>query len=454
MRRPLITAPRRRGALLAACTIGFGGLAAPMLRAETEAPSPPPSVVVSIAPVHSLVAGVMAGVGEPTLLVKGGASPHTYTMKPSDAAALAGAQIVFRVGPGLEAFLDDPLATLASQADVVDLSEAPGLRLLPLREGGIWEAHDHGHEHGSTAAKADAVDATDHDHDHDHDHASAAAEPDADHDHDHGATADGSKQAAAGHQDHEHETPAPTAHGAAEAHDHGGDHDHAAAPAEAHANADAHDHGAGDGHDQAHDAHGHDAHAHDAHAHDTHAEAKAHAHADEHDMHLWLDPRNATTMTRAIVATLSDADPANADRYGANGAALEVRIAALDAQLETELAPVREKPFIVFHDAYQYLDARYGLTAVGTVTVSPDRAPGAQRIQEIRATIAERGAVCVFTEPQFEPRVVTRLVEDTGVRTGVLDPDAAAAHTPGAGLYFALMGDLATNLVACLGGSS
>jgi zinc transport system substrate-binding protein len=441
MRRPLITAPRRRGALLAACMIGFGGLAAPTLRAETEAPSPPPSVVVSIAPVHSLVAGVMAGVGEPTLLVKGGASPHTYTMKPSDAAALSGAQIVFRVGPGLEAFLDDPLATLASQADVVDLSEAPGLRLLPLREGGIWEAHDHGHEHGSTAAKADAADATDHD----HDHASATAEPDADHDHDHGATADGSKQAAAGHQDHEHETPAPAAHGAAEAHDHGGDHDHAAAPAAAHANADAHDHGAaGDGHD----------HAHDAHAHDAHAEAKAHAHADEHDMHLWLDPRNAAAMTRAIVATLSDADPANADRYAENGKALEARLADLDAQLEKQLAPVRGKPFIVFHDAYQYLDARYGLTAVGTITVSPDRAPGAARIREIRTTLAERGAVCVFTEPQFEPRAVSRLVEDTGVRTGVLDPDAAAAHTPGAELYFALMGDLATNLVACLGGSS
>lgn len=171
-------------------------------------------------------------------------------------------------------------------------------------------------------------------------------------------------------------------------------------------------------------------------------------------MHLWLDPRNAAAMTRAIVATLSDADPANADRYAENGAALEARLADLDARLEQQLAPVRGKPFIVFHDAYQYLDARYGLTAVGTITVSPDRAPGAARIQEIRATITGRGAVCVFTEPQFEPRVVTRLVEDTGVRTGVLDPDAAAGHTPGPELYFELMGDLATNLVACLDGAS
>ncbi len=391
MRRTL-TSARARFALLAGCALGAGGLAMSPLHAEAEAPSPPPSVVVSIAPIHSLVSGVMAGVGEPTLLVKGGASPHTYTMKPSDAAALSGAQIVFRIGPGLETVLDDPLATLASQADVVDLAGAPGLRLLPLREGGTWEAHGDAHAHGETEAKT--------------------AEPAAaaDHDHDHDAAADGSAPAVA----------------------------HAAA----HADADAH--GAGGGHD----------HGHGAPAHDAHAAAEAHAHAGEHDMHLWLDPRNAAAMTRAIVATLSDADPANADRYAENGAALEARLAALDARLETELAPVREKPFIVFHDAYQYLDARYDLAAVGAITVSPDRAPGAHRIQEIRATIAERGAICVFTEPQFEPRVVSRLVEDTGVRTGVLDPDAAAAHTPGADLYFELMGDLAANLVTCLGGSS
>jgi zinc transport system substrate-binding protein len=414
MRRTPKTVSRRGAALAAACAIGLGGLVVSVPGAMAEAPSPPPSVVVSIAPVHSLVAGVMAGVGEPTLLVKGGASPHTYALKPSDAAALSGAQIVFRIGPGLETFLDDPLETLARQADVVDLAGAPGVRLLPLREGGIWEAHDHGHEDGdahadgATEAKAEPADAADHD----HEQAAAAAAPDADHGHDHDAAADGSV--------------------------------HAAAPADAHADADAHGHG--DGHD-----HGHGAPAHDAH--DAHATAEAQAHAGEHDMHLWLDPRNAAAMTRAIVATLSDADPANADRYGENGAALEARLAVLDARLETELAPVRATPFIVFHDAYQYLDARYDLAAVGAITVSPDRAPGAQRMQEVRATIAERGAACVFTEPQFEPRAVSRLVEDTGVRTGVLDPDAAAAHAPGPDLYFELMDDLAASLVACLGGS-
>ena len=412
MRRTLTTASRPRAALAVACALGFGVVAVPVPRAmaEAEGPWPPPAVVASIAPVHSLVSGVMAGVGEPTLLVKGGASPHTYTLKPSDAAALSAAQIVFRIGPGLETFLDDPLETLASQADVVDLAGEPGLRLMPLRDGGVWEAHDHGHEdgdadaHGATEAKAEPADAADHD----HELAAAAAAPDAAHDHGHGAAADGSA--------------------------------HAASPADPHADPAAHGHGAAGGHDPAHGA-------------QAHAEAEPHAIAGEHDMHLWLDPRNAAAMTRAIVATLSDADPANAERYIENGAALEARLAALDARLATELAPVRDKPFLVFHDAYHYLDARYDLAAVGAITVSPDRAPGAQRIQEIRDTIAERGAVCVFTEPQFEPRVVSRLVEDTGVRTGVLDPDAATAHAPGPDLYFELMDDLAASLVSCLGGS-
>lgn len=334
-----------------------------------------PNVLVSIAPVHSLVAGVMAGVGEPALLVKGGASPHTYALKPSDAAALASADVVFRVGPGLETFLDDPIENLAGGATVVELSEAPGLTLLPVREGGVWEAHDHGHHHDD-GDKHEAAEAAHGDADHDHD----------DHD-DHAA------DAAHGHEDHDAE------------------------------------HAAG--------AHGHDDHEHEG-----------------HDMHVWLDPRNAVAMTKAIVAALSAADPAHAATYAANGAAVEARIATLDGRLAAELAPVRGKPFIVFHDAYQYLDERYDLAGVGAITVNPDRAPGAERILQIRGKIADLGAVCVFSEPQFEPRVVTRLVEDTGVRTGVLDPDAAAGHTPGPDLYFELMSDLAGSLVHCLDGSS
>ena len=96
-----------------------------------------PAVVASIPPIHSLVAGVMEGIGDAHLLVKGGASPHTYTLRPSDAGLLSRADVIFWVGEELEAFLVKPLSALGAAAEVVALSEAPGLRLLAAREGGL-----------------------------------------------------------------------------------------------------------------------------------------------------------------------------------------------------------------------------------------------------------------------------------------------------------------------------
>ena len=69
-----------------------------------------PKVVVSIVPIHSLVAGVMKGVGEPSLLIPVGTSPHTYNLKPSDARSLQSADLVVWVGEGLENYLQKPLA--------------------------------------------------------------------------------------------------------------------------------------------------------------------------------------------------------------------------------------------------------------------------------------------------------------------------------------------------------
>ncbi len=95
-----------------------------------------PEVVVSIKPVHSLVAAIMQGVGEPQLIVDGAASPHTYNLRPSNARKLETADVVFWVGPGLEAFLEKPLEALAAKATVVELEDAKGLEKLPFREGG------------------------------------------------------------------------------------------------------------------------------------------------------------------------------------------------------------------------------------------------------------------------------------------------------------------------------
>jgi zinc transport system substrate-binding protein len=348
-------------------------LAAPLLAAALALPAAAPAaprVVASIEPVHALVAGVMEGVAEPRLLVEGGQSPHTYSLAPSEAAALEEADLVVWVGPVLEAFLERPLASIAREDAVLRLAGLDGLDLLPAREGGAWEAHDHAHGHGG--------------------------------DHGHGGHAE------AGHDGHEdgHET-----------------HDRAQ-----------HDH---EGRD--HGEHGHDDHAHGDHAMD----------AARIDPHLWLDPDNARAMVAAVAGRLAAIDPANAGAYRANAGALDARIAEADAALAERLAPVADVPYVVFHDAYQYFERHYGLAAVGSVTIGPERRPGARRLTEIRERIVSLDAACVFREPQFAPDLVETVVEDTGARVGTLDPlGSDVGPVPEA--YPRLLRALADDLLACL----
>ncbi|MDZ7874411.1 MAG: zinc ABC transporter substrate-binding protein [Rhizobium sp.] len=328
-----------------------------------------PDVVVSIKPVHSLVASIMKGVGEPSLIVEGAASPHTYSLKPSNARALENADLVFWVGPGLEAFLEKPLEALPKNAKVVELEDAPGLTKLPFREGGAFEGHDH-----------DANEEEGHAHGHD--------------DHGHGETAEA-------------------------------------------------------GHDQGHDDHGH------GHAHEEKAAEAGHEHDhDDHahggmDMHLWLDPTNAKAMAAEITKSLVDVDPSNKSTYEANLTAVNAEIDALDTEIAAQLKPVLEKPFIVFHDAYQYFEKHYGVRVAGSVTVSPETMPGAERLSTIHAKIEELGAACVFAEPQFEPKLIGVVTEGTEAKSGVLDPEGGALEA-GPALYGQLMRNLATSISTCL----
>jgi zinc transport system substrate-binding protein len=311
------------------------------------------TVVASIKPVHSLVAGVMQGDGEPVLLVKGAGSPHSYSLRPSEARALDQAAVVFWVGEGLETFLAKPLRALSEDAVVVTLSEAPGMRLLPTRQGGMHQ----GAEQGSSAEAA-------------------------------------------------------------------GEHDH--------------------GDDDA----GHLARE-DEHAEREDREAHAHEHG-RFDLHVWLDPRNAEAMVDAIVAALSEVDPDHAASYRSNGSRLRTQLQELDESLKVRLAPVKDRPFVVFHDGYHYFEDRYGLNAVGSIAVDPGRRPGAQRLNEIRHRLSELDAACVFSEPQFEPALVDTVLEGTTAQKGVLDPLGANLQM-GPDQYFQLMSNLAETLIDCLG---
>jgi zinc transport system substrate-binding protein len=162
---------------------------------------------------------------------------------------------------------------------------------------------------------------------------------------------------------------------------------------------------------------------------------------------------NAKAITHEIKEALVAADPANADTYKANAKATMARLDTLVDEVSSQLAPVKGKGFIVFHDAYQYFEKRFGVTASGSITVSPEVVPGAKRVSEIRGKVQQLGAACVFAEPQFEPKLVSTVIEGTQARSGVLDPLGAQVAT-GPELYFEVIRNMATSLKSCLSEAS
>jgi zinc transport system substrate-binding protein len=167
------------------------------------------------------------------------------------------------------------------------------------------------------------------------------------------------------------------------------------------------------------------------------------------DPHVWLDAHNAVAMVRVIAAELAHDDPANAKKYYANAAAEIGGLVKLDRSLSARLQDVRDRPYIVFHDAYHYFEARYGLDSIGSVTVAPDRPIGPRRIAVLRDTIVHGKAICVFREPQFPPDLISTMTDGTEARTGVLDP-LGANLAPGPSLYAELLNNLAASLIHCL----
>lgn len=318
---------RRAGSL----TIPAAGSVLALTLAVSAAAAAEPKVVVTIKPLHALVAQVMSGVGSPELLVKGAASPHTFSMRPSDARALNTADLVFRMSETVEPFTAKAVKSLPKRVEVVTLQDAPGMRLLALRTGATFERHvdakekGHGHSHDDAPQKGEAVDG-----------------------------------------------------------------------------------------------------------------------------HAWLDPDNAKVMVDRIEQALAAKYPASAAAFKANAEAVKTKLDALAAELERGLKPVADRPYIVFHDSIQYLERRYGLNVVGSISINPEVPPSAKRLTELRRKIMSLEAMCVFAEPAFARRLVDNLIEGTAARTAMIDPEGASLD-PGPDLYFTLMRKLAVALRDCLG---
>lgn len=284
-------------------------------------------VIASIMPVHSIVAAVMGDTGQPELLLSGRLSEHVASFTPSQIAHLGKADLVFMVGGGLEFKLGQLNGSEAVNGKhFVQLSSAPGIKVLPIREGGSWE-------------------------------------PDED-------------------------EPQPTAAGQDGA-------------------------------------------------------------VLTFDPHVWLDPENAKAMANAVAAELSKADPANGAAYAANAQAFAATVDETSRQIAAEIAGVKHKPFIVFHDAYHYFEARFGLHAAGSISDVSAVSPSARRLKEIRDKVTATGAACVFREPQFNDKYVRTIIEGTPAKSGVLD-GLGADLAEGPDAYPQILRNLAASLKSCL----
>ncbi len=293
-----------------------------VLFATTSHASAVPRVVVSIAPVHSLVVGVMDGVAEPVLLVRGNSSPHGYRLKPSQVRSLQRADLIIWVGESVEGFLQRPLANYDESKTIVELMNVKAMHLISAREGGGWPAaKEEGHHHNYAQI----------------------------------------------------------------------------------------------------------------------------------DGHLWLDPQNAKVIVKQVVATLSKLDSTRAAIYTDNGQRMQQALTELDQLLKQTLAAVSHTPYLVFHDAYQYFEQRYGLASLAAVISAAEHKPGAKRISRVRELAKTEQVHCVFSEPQLPSKLISIITEGSNLKSATLDPMGMGLK-PGQSLYFDLMKKLGQDLLGCLEG--
>ena len=212
-----------------------------------------------------------------------------------------------------------------------------------------------------------------------------------------------------------------------------------------------HDHGhKKDDHDDhakkedGHDDHGHDDHGKKEDGHDDHGH-EGHAHG-EHDPHIWLDPMNAKVILSEMAEHLIENDQKNEAKYKENLKKAHKDLDKLTKKVKSELN--KDFKSIVFHDAYQYFEKRFGINILGAFTVNTDVMPGAEQLAEIREIIEHDKVSCIFSEPQFNPEIIKAVAKDTNIATGVIDPLGATLN-PGKDLYFDLISNMSKSFKGC-----
>lgn len=275
-----------------------------------------PKVVVSIQPIHSLVAHVMEGVGEPTLLLPKSSSPHHFQLRPSDAKLLTTADVFIWVGPELEAFLEKPILSMRKKNTVLTLMHIEGMDPLP---------YPHPHHHPE--------------------------------------------------------------------------------------------------------------------------------HSSHYDPHIWLDPHRAILVVKEIEKTLIALDPRHEKQYRQNTKQTIAKLDKLYAELNASLETAREKPYLVFHEGYQYFNHTFKLNSKGAMIENPHTPFSLHRIKQVKAKIQQEKVLCVFGEPEMNQTIVQQVTEGTQAASGFLDPNGVTLKS-GTGTYFILMQNLVRDFKSCFEHSS
>jgi zinc transport system substrate-binding protein len=151
-----------------------------------------------------------------------------------------------------------------------------------------------------------------------------------------------------------------------------------------------------------------------------------------------------------MAADLANLDAANAARYAANLQAFDARLDALDGRIRPQLASIADKPYFVFHEAYDYFEAAYGLKHAGVFSVLGEVQPGARHVAAMRQRLQQAGPSCVFSEPPLRPRLAETLTAGLPVKLAELDALGGELPVSATG-YEQLLENLANGLTECLG---
>lgn len=269
------------------------------------------NITVSIPPLAGIVAPLLGDDDQIEIMLKPGASPHGFQLKPSHLKSLKNSDLIIWVGTPVDNWMQKPIANLKTIE--INLKTLPGIEEYPVRQGGLWEAK--------------------------------------------------------------------------------------------------HKHVVAESHDDVHNEDGH---------HESHSDK--HEQEPRMDGHLWMSFKNTLLLIESVSKQLQQMQPQNAKVIQARTQAWLLHLQQTNDAIQDQLQAVKNEPFMVLHDAYQYFEKQYQLNGIGSIQLNPSVSPSLKRVAELRDKIEQGGVKCVFKEPQFPEKRVLAVVKGLDVKLGSLDP--------------------------------